>query len=550
MIDLKLFNMPFFSTNIEQVMFVLRSLAFTTIGTILLYGLLFYLLRSIFRKLERDIALVTLNVSADSVLIVFILSSFKITIANLNSSLDLTWLNPILITAIILAVSYWLWQLLTQVVFYYLKKWAENTEIMWDNVLFPLLETVTPVLITLISLALILQLSFGINLSGIWVALGGASFIVGFATKDILANFFSGIVLLIDTPFQFGDVLRLENGNLGILQKIGLRVTQIYQFESHTEAYIPNSLLQSQKIVNVSRPIAPIHYSVSVTFPSNCDLNRCYKTMEEIILAHPDTIGNIETKLKYLDKYFNWGEETGKCFRAKKENGRKRLIAEQEVNLKLEEIEENLEALVLTLQFLEKGGLERDDLETIKYEYHHILDLVGLEFIAVEKFDKRRIFSQRKRHQLIQLEETNSTESLIRLIRRWYRIRLQDANIVDEDQYILPKIWEYQIEMLKKRLKRLLQQILNPERIETRLDDYLKELVHWLRIRFKQARSKCHDPDVRIEQNFQGSTEIFLKFSLNYYVDDIRLEDGERGERVNSEIYYEILNHLQSYMHS
>ena len=539
--------MPFFLTNIEQVMFVLRSLAFTTIGTILLYGFLFYILRSIFRKFERDIALVTLNVSADSVLIVFILSSFKITIANLNSSLDLTWVNPILITAIIISVSYWLWQLLTQVVFYYLKKWAENTEIMWDNVLFPLLETVTPALITLISLALILQLSFGINLSGIWVAVGGASFIIGFATKDILANFFSGIVLLIDTPFQFGDVLRLENGNLGILRKIGLRVTQIYQFESHTEAYIPNSLLQSQKIVNLSRPIAPIYYSVPITFPSNCDLKICHQTMEEIILAHPDTIGDIETKLKYLDKYFNW-EETGKCFRAKKANGRKRLIAEKEVNLKLEEIEENLEALVLTLQFLEKGGLERDDIETIKYEYHNILDLVGLEFIAVEKLNKRRIFSKRKRYQLIQLEETNSTESLIRLIRKWYRIRLQDPNIVDEDQYILPKIWEYQIEVLKKRLKRLLQQILNPERIETRLDDYLKELVHWLRTRFKQARSRCHDPDVRIEHNFQGSTEIFLKFSLNYYVDDIRLEDGQRGERVNSEIYCEILNHLQSYM--
>ena len=517
---------------------MLRSIALITIGTILLYGFLFYILRGIFRKFERDIALVTLNVSAYPVLIIFILSSFKITIANLKSSLDLMWLNPILITAIIISVSYWLWQLLTQVVFYYLKKWAENTEIMWDNVLFPLLETVTPVLIILISLALILQLSFGINLSGVWVAVGGASFIIGFATKDILANFFSGIVLLIDTPFQFGDVLRLENGNLGILQKIGLRVTQIYQFESHTEAYIPNSLLQAQKIVNVSRPIAPIYYSIPITFPSNCDLKLCHQTMEEIILAHPDTIGDIETKLKYLDKYFP----------GKKKNGRKRLMAEQAVNLKLEEIEQNLEALVLTLQFLEKGGLERDEIETIKHEYQNILDLVGLEFIAVEKLSKRHIFSQRKRYQLIQLEETNSTESLIRLIRKWYRIRLQDSNIVDEDQYILPKIWEYQIELLKKRLKRLLQQILNPERVETRLDDYLQELVHWLRTRFKQARNRCHDPDVRIEHNFQGSTEIFLKFSLNYYVDDIRLEDGQRGERVNSEIYCEILNHLQSYM--
>ncbi len=117
-----------------------------------------------------------------------------------------------------------------------------------------------------------------------------------------------------------------------------------------------------------------------------------------------------------------------------------------------------------------------------------------------------------------------------------------------EDQYILPETWEYRLELLKRRVRRLLQQILNPDRLETRLDDYVKDLVRWLQTHLKQARSQCQEPNVRMEQNVYGSSAIFLKFTLNYYVDDIKLEDCGRGERVNSEIYGEITRHLQLYI--
>lgn len=537
---------PFLSINLGQVLFMLGSLALTVVGATLLYGLLFYTLRTVFRQFERDIALVTLNVSAYPALIAFILTSLKVTVDNLK--LELAWVERILIASIIITASYWSLRLFNQVVIYYFKEYAEQTEIMWDNVLIPLLEGVIPVLIFLTGIALILQHSFGVDLTGIWVTLGGATFIVGFATKDILANFFSGLALLVDTPFQFGDVLRLENGNLGVLKKIGLRVTEIYMFERHTVAYIPNSKLQEQDIVNLSRPIAPVHFSISILFLSNCNLKAVQHTMEDIIRAHPDTLGNINAKLECLERYFN-GEEDENNFRAKKENGRRRLLAEDEVNLKLEEIEQALEALVVILQFAEKGGLNQDDIETVKQEYQDVLNMIGLEVIVMEASkNKRKFFRRRRSHHFIQFKETNSPDSLLSLIRKWYRLWLRDPDLVDEDQYILPETWEYRIELLKRRVRRLLQHILNPDRMETRLDDYVKDLVRWLRTRFKQARSQWQEPDVRMEQNVHGNSAIFLKFTLNYYVDDIKLEDCERGERVNSEIYCETVRQLQPYM--
>ena len=59
--------------------------------------------------------------------------------------------------------------------------------------------------------------------------------------------------------------------------------------------------------------------------------------------------------------------------------GRLRLLAESEMNLKLEEIEQALEALSVTLQFAEKGGLTQDEIENVQQEYRDVLSLIGFD---------------------------------------------------------------------------------------------------------------------------------------------------------------------------
>jgi MscS family membrane protein len=523
------------------------NLIATILGAGFLYGLLFYLLRSWFRKFERDFALVALYVSAYPVLIILVLVGFKQAIAILHGDTSAAWVDQLITAGIITTVSYWVIQISTHVIIYSLKEFAEQSEMMWDNVLIPLLEGVIPVIIVLIGAALILQFSLKVDLTGIWVALGGAGFIIGFATKDILANFFSGIVLLIDTPFQFGDVIRLESGEHGILKKIGLRVTQIYLFENHTEAYIPNSVLQGQTIVNLSRPVSPVYYSKALHLKPDGDLDAACNTMRDIIFAHPDTLGTIDLKLECLEQYFNGATNSHRFQEEKKKNGRDRLLAEQEVNSKLEEIGQALQALTVTLQFIEQGGLNQEDIETVQNEYQYILDLIGIKAIVKSNKTLKTVFQPKLKRWTFQIQETNISDSLITLVREWYRIWLRDPTLTDEDQQLLPEIWEYKIELLKRRVGRLLKKILNPTQVETRLDDSIKELLKWLKIRFKQT-SYVQEPQVRLEKTVYGSSAIFVQVLLEYFVDDIRLEYCGRGERVNSEIYREILMHLKPYV--
>ena len=524
------------------------SLVATIMGSAILYIILFRILRSLFRRLERDIALVTLNVSAYPALSLFVSICLYITSQRSALLRSAGWLHRLLLAIIILASSYWILRLFKQVIIYYLKEYAEVTEAMWDQVLIPLLEGVIPTLIIVFGIAAVLQFSLGLDLTGIWITLGGGAFVIGFAVKDILANFFSGIVLLIDSPFQFGDVLRIEGAGdrqqLGILRKIGIRVTHLYMFEAHTEVYVPNSVLQNQKITNLSRPIEPVHFIVPIRLRDSVDQEKARKTIQEIIQAHPDTLGDIGAKLDCLKDYYKWSD-TADRFSDKKENGRQRLLAENAVNEKLEEIEQALEAMSITLGFLERGGLTQEDIETVQLEYSEVLASIGLKLVHQEPEKQWHFLGLQQQLIRFQLEENHDQEALINLVREWYRVWLRDPHVVDGDEYVLPEVWERKIKLLKKQAYRLNKKILNPWREETRLDDHTKKLVQWLRNRFKQARSEWQNPEVRIEGVSYDRERTFIDFTLEYYVDDMRLEDGGRGDRVHGDIQREILRHLK-----
>jgi MscS family membrane protein len=155
---------PFFSGLFLVVVVILTCVA---------YVLVCDALRSIFRKNEQDIALVTLNISFYPGLLFFILTSIFVAIQHSNSFGLSLWLGSPLLAGIICVGMYWCIRLFKQVFVYYLKEYSETTEVMWDEVLIPLLEGIVPTVIIIFGISAILQFCFHINLAGIWVTLGG-----------------------------------------------------------------------------------------------------------------------------------------------------------------------------------------------------------------------------------------------------------------------------------------------------------------------------------------------------------------------------------------
>ncbi|MFC0225564.1 mechanosensitive ion channel family protein [Serratia aquatilis] len=94
---------------------------------------------------------------------------------------------------------------------------------------------------------------FGMSVSGL-VTFGGIGGIaIGMAGKEILSNFFSGIMLYFDRPFDIGDWIRSPDRNIeGTVAEIGWRMTRITTFDQRP-LYIPNSIFSSISVENPGR---------------------------------------------------------------------------------------------------------------------------------------------------------------------------------------------------------------------------------------------------------------------------------------------------------
>ena len=88
--------------------------------------------------------------------------------------------------------------------------------------------------------------TMGINISAIVAGLGLTGFAFGFAFKDMLSNFISGILIFIYEPFSLGDIIEVE-GKKGKVIDINLRYVTI---ESENQnILVPNSISVSKVII-------------------------------------------------------------------------------------------------------------------------------------------------------------------------------------------------------------------------------------------------------------------------------------------------------------
>lgn len=111
------------------------------------------------------------------------------------------------------------------------------------------LRTLRVVGLGLVALMLLAQL--GVNVTAIVAGLGITGLALGFAAKDTLENFISGVTILLDKPFKVGDTIRIEDV-YGTVDDISLRSTRV-RTPANRLLVMPNTLMINQKLINYSR---------------------------------------------------------------------------------------------------------------------------------------------------------------------------------------------------------------------------------------------------------------------------------------------------------
>lgn len=176
-------------------------------------------------------------------------------------SLSLVWLRdypslyqfltPFINLGVIVSVAWLISRIFRQFVRIYgidlLRRWGRSG----DEFLL-VIETLVNVIIGFFA-ALVYANSLQINLIGLMASLGIGGLAVAFAAQKILEQLLSTIVLYLDRPFVPGDYIRLQNGELGRVESIGLRSTKIRTSAKSTLFIVPNSTLISMEIENLTR---------------------------------------------------------------------------------------------------------------------------------------------------------------------------------------------------------------------------------------------------------------------------------------------------------
>jgi len=151
--------------------------------------------------------------------------------------------------------------------------------------------------------ALAVMQTLGFSISGVLAFGGMGGIAVGFAAKDLLANFFGGLMIHLDRPFNVGDTIRSPDRQIeGKVEQIGWRQTIIRSL-SMTPIYVPNSLFTSIVVENPSRMShRRIRETIGLRYD---DLDKMAPIVEEVktMLDKHSDIDNTQATVVAFDQF-------------------------------------------------------------------------------------------------------------------------------------------------------------------------------------------------------------------------------------------------------
>lgn len=166
-----------------------------------------------------------------------------------------------------------------------------------DPTLIPFIGGLVYWLLIAIVVVAVLQ-AFGVNAAGLVAVLGAAGLAVGLALQGTLANFASGVMLLIFRPFGVGDLID-AGGTSGIVESIGLFSTTLNSLDN-VRIEIPNGNVFGQTIMNYSaNENRRIDLVIGVSYDD--DLGTAKDTMTRIVAADSRVLAEPETTIEVLE---------------------------------------------------------------------------------------------------------------------------------------------------------------------------------------------------------------------------------------------------------
>jgi small conductance mechanosensitive channel len=145
-----------------------------------------------------------------------------------------------------------------------------------------------------IGLMIVLSI-LGINIAPLFAVVGGASFILAFAMQETLGNLAAGLMIMINKPFDVGDLVD-TNGILGEVEAVSIVSTTVRTLDNQV-VILPNSQVWGSIITNVTvSPVRRVDMVFGIGYGD--DIETASQVLERLVSAHPKILEDPEPNIK------------------------------------------------------------------------------------------------------------------------------------------------------------------------------------------------------------------------------------------------------------
>jgi MscS family membrane protein len=424
----------------------------------------------------------------------------------------ITWIRVISNSMVVLVVIHILSRFIREVLVYYGEKWASRTETHIDDVLIPVVNLFGPLLLAIIAALVILPM-WGINITSVLLGAGVLGLVLGLALQETLGNIFSGLSLLIEAPFRKGDLVALSDGRTCEVIHLGMRSTMLFSLDEQATIYLPNKLLASSMLVNLTKPTSEQRFCIDITVNRSANLGQIQNGFFRIANGHPAVLSSdMLTKLSHTREQIAYIRRQAELL-PEGDGATQNLLAEADKNER-------------TLAKLELEGQLNLQILTFKESMRNLIRGINArETHGLSEAERQELYCN------FVSPADNALEATLVHTQSWFEAR--DAWLNDTDYWTQRKLWERRCDQLRlhwERLKKAMYTV--DDRHETRLDDNCKAMLEWLEKDFKIPPGYWKNPSIEVKELKGAAAHL----QICYYVDNIRLEHDTRPRRVRSEL--------------
>lgn len=224
------------------------------------------------------------------IFIMIVISGLAICLGIIGLPSDMAGLFDTVFGLVMVILFTWIaYKLFKDILIYYGRILSAKTQTDLDDRLIPVISKVGGVVIILIGMIFVMQ-SLGYDITLFLAGMGVMGLIIAFAAQDTLSNFFSGIFLMLDRPFETGDLIKLNSGEVCRVSWVGLRSTKLYHMATHEMIVLPNNMLAEQRVVNVTMPDARGRSTITIGVAYGTDMDRVKKVLLDLVKSHPNIL--------------------------------------------------------------------------------------------------------------------------------------------------------------------------------------------------------------------------------------------------------------------